>query len=161
MNMLLLLGVANGMRTMTPMAVLCWFAYFGLLPQTGWSFWTAKLVTAIVFTVLAAGEYIGDTLPQTPNRTAPGPLAARIAFGALTGALAAHACIPPLAGGVVFGVIGALVGAFGGIRLRGWAARRVGRDLPVALSESALALAFAGWAVWNFHGYWVVEQVMR
>jgi len=149
------------MRTMTPMAVLCWFAYFGLLPQTGWSFWTAKLVTAIVFTVLAAGEYIGDTLPQTPNRTAPGPLAARIGFGALTGALAAHAAIPPLAGGVVFGVIGALVGAFGGIRLRVWAARRVGRDLPVALSESALALAFACWAVWNFHGYWVVEQTIR
>ena len=72
-----LLGVTTGLRTMTPMAVLCWFAYFGSdgghLPLGGtWAFWAAKLVTAIVFTVLAVGELIGDKLPKTPSRTARG-----------------------------------------------------------------------------------------
>jgi uncharacterized membrane protein len=128
-----------------------------LLPQTGWSFWTAKLVTAIVFTVLALGEYVGDTLPQTPNRTAPGPLMARLCFGALVTAMAAHATLEPEAGGVVFGVIGALMGAFGGIWLRAWAARKVGRDLPVALTESALALWLALWTAGTFHGYYLIQ----
>ena len=73
-----LLGVVTGLRTMTPMAVLCWFAYTTDLPVQGtWAFWTAKLVSVIIFTVLAAGEYFGDKLPRTPNRTDPGPLAAR------------------------------------------------------------------------------------
>jgi uncharacterized membrane protein len=128
-----------------------------LLPQTGWSFWTAKLVTAIVFTVLALGEYVGDTLPQTPNRTAPGPLIARLCFGALVTAMAAHATLEPAAGGVVFGVIGALIGAFGGYHLRAWASRKVGRDLPVALAESALALGLALWAAYTFHGYYLIQ----
>jgi uncharacterized membrane protein len=155
------LGIATGMRTMTPMAVVCWCAYLGLLPQTGWSFWAGNLITVIVFTLLALGEYVGDTLPMTPNRTAPGPLAARIVFGGLTGALVAHATMPPVAGGVVFGVIGALIGAFGGIRIRLWVSRRVGRDLPVALTESAIALALALGAASAFHGYWMVMQADR
>ncbi len=70
--LLLALGITVGMRTMTAMAVLCWFAWTGSVPQTGWAFWVGHLVTVIVFTVFAAGETIGDTLPSTPSRTAPG-----------------------------------------------------------------------------------------
>ena len=34
-----LMGALTGLRTMTPMAVLCWFAYFGYLPvQNTWAF---------------------------------------------------------------------------------------------------------------------------
>lgn len=161
MWMLMLVGLITGMRTMTPMAVFCWFAYLGLLPQTGWSFWTAKLVTVIVFTVLALGEYVGDTLPQTPNRTAPGPLLARLGFASLVTAMAAHATLEPAAGGVVFGIIGALVGAYGGYHLRMWASRKVGRDLPVALTESALALGLAITAAFVFHGYYLVQAAFN
>jgi uncharacterized membrane protein len=161
MYWLVAFGMANGMRTMTPIAVLCWFAYLGLLPQTGWSFWAGNLITVIVFTVLALGEYVGDTLPMTPNRTAPGPLVARIVFGGLTGAMVAHATMPPVAGGVVFGIAGALIGAFGGIRLRLWTSRRIGRDMPVALAESAVALALALGAAFTFHGYWVALEADR
>ena len=32
MDWVLFLGVATGMRCMTPMAVLCWFMYFAALP---------------------------------------------------------------------------------------------------------------------------------
>ena len=89
-----LLGMMTGARTMTPMAVLCWFAYFGSdgghLPLAGtWAFWAGKLVTAIIFTVLAVGELIGDKLPKTPNRTSPGALIARLVFGGLVGGIAA------------------------------------------------------------------------
>ncbi len=81
-----LLGVVTGMRTMTAMAVLCWFAYLGYLPLDGtWASWAAKLVTAIIFTVLRLGEFVVDKLPKTPNRTAPGPLLARLVFGGLVG----------------------------------------------------------------------------
>jgi uncharacterized membrane protein len=157
MYQLLMIGLATGMRTLTPMAVLCWFAYLGMLPQTGWTFWAASPFSVIVFTLLALGEYVGDVLPQTPNRTAPGPLAARLCFGALATAMAAHATIEPAAGGVIFGIIGALVGAFGGMRLRMAASRRLGRDLPVGLLESALALAIAFWAFYMLYGYHLVE----
>ncbi len=153
----LLLGVATGMRTMTAMAMLCWFAYLKVLPQNGWAFWTGTLAAVIVFTVLAVGEYIGDTLPQTPSRLAPGPLAARLVFGALAGALGAHAMLEPVAGGVILGVSGALIGAYGGYHARRAGARWAGRDLPVAICGSLLALFLAFWAARTLHQEAVVE----
>ena len=147
-----LLGMTVGLRSMTAMAVLCWFAWAQLLPQHGWSFWVGSLVSAIVFTVFALGEYVVDTLPKTPSRTAPGPLIVRIVFGGLVGALAAHAVIEPAAGGAIFGVIGALIGAFGGVRVRMYWAKSWGKDLPVALLESAVALGLAVGACWQLHG---------
>ena len=141
---------------MTAMAVLCWFAWFQLLPQNGWAFWAGYLATAIVFTVLAVGEYIGDTLPATPNRTEPLLVAARLVFGALVGALAAHATLEPAAGGVLFGVTGAVIGTYGGYRVRMYWSKSIGRDLPVALCESAIALLLAVFACWQAHQFMVV-----
>lgn len=148
----LLLGIATGMRTMTAMAVLCWFAYLKLLPESGWAVWAGTLASAIVFSALALGEDIADALPGTPSRVTPGPLGARLVFGVLVGALAAQAVIEPLAGGVIFGLVGALIGAYGGFRLRAAAARRIGRDLPIALCESLLALLIAFWAAQSLYG---------
>jgi uncharacterized membrane protein len=150
---IVLLGMTVGMRTMTAMAVLCWFAWSRLLPQDGWAFWTAYLVTAIVFTVMALGEYVGDTLPRTPSRTDPLLVGARLSFGALVGALAAHGIVEPVLGGILFGVIGALIGTYGGVRVRMYGARAVGRDLPVALMESGTALALALFACWQLHSF--------
>jgi uncharacterized membrane protein len=147
-----LLGITVGLRTMTAMAVLCWFAWLQLLPQHGWSFWVGSLISVIAFTVFALGEYVVDTLPSTPSRTAPGPLISRIVFGALTGALVAHAIVEPAAGGAIFGTIGALIGAFGGVRVRMYWSKALGKDLPVALAESAIALALAVLACWQLHG---------
>jgi uncharacterized membrane protein len=148
-----LLGMMTGLRTMTPMAVLCWFAYFGSngghLPVGGtWAFWAGKLVTAIVFTVLAAGEYIGDKLPQTPNRTAPGPLVARLVFGGLVGAIAATGVKGSPLEGALLGVAGALVGAFLGYQVRKhlvqWSRRP---DWNVAVLEDAFALLISLYAM--------------
>jgi uncharacterized membrane protein len=138
---------------MTAMAVLCWFAWLRLLPQSGWAFWTGYLVTAIVFTVCALGEYVSDTLPNTPSRTAPLGVGARVVFGALVGGLAAHGIVEPAAGGVIFGVLGALIGTYGGHRVRMYGAKVVGRDLPVALGESTIALALAIFTCWQLHHF--------
>lgn len=134
---------------MTAMAVLCWFAWLHLLPQHGWAFWAGSLVAVIVFTVAAVGEYVADTLPRTPSRTAPVGLSARMVFGALVGALAARGVFEPVAGGIIFGVIGALIGTYGGHRVRMYWSKALGRDLPAALTESALALALAVVACWQ------------
>ncbi len=140
-----LLGGLTGLRTMTPMAVLCWFAYAGNLEvHRSWAFWTTKLVTAVVFTVLAVGELIGDKLPKTPNRTSPFPLMARIVFGGLVGAIAATGLRGSILEGVVLGVISAIAGAFLGFHLRQHLVKdRSFPDLPVALVEDALAVGLS------------------
>jgi uncharacterized membrane protein len=137
-----LLGMMTGLRTMTPMAVLCWFAYLGDLPVDGtWAFWSGKLVTAIVFTVLAAGEYVGDKLPQTPNRTAPGPLLARLVFSGLVGAIAATGVTGSVLEGVFLGVLGGLVGTFLGYQIRKHLVQWSGRpDWNIAVLEDASAI---------------------
>lgn len=140
-----LLGAATGMRTFTPMAVICWFAYAGQMPVDGtWAWWVAKLVTAIVFTVLAVGELIGDKLPRTPDRTSMGPLIARILFGGLVGGIVAASLNGSEFEGVILGVGGALVGAFGGYLIRREIVMRSGsKDWPVAVAEDLVTVGFA------------------
>ena len=140
-----LLGAVTGMRSMTAMAVLCWFAYRGDLSlEDTWASWAAKLVTAIIFTVLALGEYVADKLPKTPNRTAPGPLLARVALGGLVGAIVAAGLNGSEVEGVILGVGGALIGAFGGFLGRREIVLRLGcKDWPVALVEDLTAIICA------------------
>ena len=144
-----LLGLVTGMRTFTPMAVLCWFAYTGHLSVDGtWASWTAKLLTAIIFTVLALGEYIGDKLPKTPNRTAPGPLIARFLFGGLIGAIVAVSLDGSDIEGIILGILGVAVGAYGGFLIRREIVARLGcKDWPVALVEDVSAIIGAVFAM--------------
>jgi uncharacterized membrane protein len=139
-----LLGFATGMRTMTPIAVLCWFAYFKFLPLDGtWGFWAASLTSACIFTVFAVGEWIGDKLPKTPNRTDVFPLIARLTFGGLVGALAATGARGPGLEGVILGVLGAAIGTFVSFMLRRFFTEQCGRALPVAFIEDGIALLLA------------------
>ncbi|HEY6413593.1 MAG TPA: DUF4126 family protein [Edaphobacter sp.] len=140
-----LLGVVTGLRSMMSMAVLCWFAYRGHLVLDGnWDAWATKLPTAIIFTILAAGELVADKLPKTPNRTSPGPLMVRIVMGGLVGALIADGLNGPGFEGVFLGVVGALIGAFGGFLIRREIVERgSGSDWPVAAVEDAIAIGCA------------------
>ncbi len=143
-----LLGLATGLRSMTPMAVLCWFAYLGYVPVQGtWASWTAHLVTVAIFTVLALGELVGDKLPRTPSRTAPAPLIVRLVFGGLIGAIAATAMRGPGVEGVLLGVVGAGLGAFAGFMVRRDLVERVGKDWPVAVAEDFFAIVCAIFAM--------------
>jgi uncharacterized membrane protein len=148
-----LLGLMTGCRTMSPMAVLCWFLCFGQLHVEGtWAFWAAKLVTVIVFTVLAAGELIGDKLPQTPNRTALLPLVARILFGGLVGGIIATGLHASLNVGVLAGSVFALAGAFFGYHIRRLLVTK-GKlpDFAVALAEDAVVIAVSIVALRSLH----------
>jgi uncharacterized membrane protein len=144
-----LLGLATGLRSMTPMAVLCWFAYFGYLPVGGtWAAWTARIAVAAVFTVLALGELVADKLPRTPNRTAPGPLFARLVLGGLVGSISATAMDGPGIEGVLLGVVGAALGACGGFMIRRDIVEALGcPDWPVAVAEDLLTILSAVFAM--------------
>lgn len=140
---IIVLGMATGMRTFTAMAVLCWFTWLARLPVTGLNAWTASVISVLIFTLLALAEYYGDTLPRTGSRKGPLGLSFRLVFGSLVGALAASSMLEPPAGGVLFGIIGALIGTYGGYSARMYLAGRVGRDFPVAVGESALAVVLS------------------
>src|SRR5208283_1044911 len=91
-----LLGVTTGRRAMTPMAVLCWFAYLGYLPLEGtWAAWMAGVAAVATFTMLALAEVVADIFPRTPDRISLGPLTARLVLGGLIGSIAATAMAGP------------------------------------------------------------------
>ena len=132
-----ILGFMTGLRSMTPIAVLCFFAWRHHMPIAHtWAFWAERGITALIFAVLAFGEYIGDVLPNTPNRTAPFPLAARVIFGGLVGAIAATALHGSAVEGVLLGAIGALAGSFIGFHLRS--------DLPGRFGVPSYAIGILG-----------------
>jgi len=137
---IIVLGITTGMRTMTAIAVFCWFTWFAQIPTTRLTWWTANIISVIIFTALALGEYWGDTLPSTPSRKALLLVASRIFFAVGLGVMVASSFQEPLVGGVLFGLVGALIGIYGGYELRARLARRVGSDFPVAIGESLLAL---------------------
>ncbi len=151
MDMVLLLGVVTGMRSMTAIAALVWAVWLGLIPEQGWATWAAHLVVVILFTIFALGEYIVDTLPKTPRRTELGPALVRVVVGALVGAMAAAAIDEPVAGGIIFGAGGAIIGTWGGFFVRMTVARVLRHDLPAALLESASAIALAILGIVRLH----------
>ena len=140
-----LLGVSGGLRSFTPLAVMAWFAYLGKLPVTGtWAYWVRHPATVGITTAAALGEFVGDKLPNTPNRTAPVALFGRLALGSLVGAIVATAFRRPIVGGIAMGAAGAAAGTYGGFYLRKGLTEGTGLpDLPVALSGDAAAVTLA------------------
>jgi uncharacterized membrane protein len=150
-DMVLVLGVVTGMRSMTAIAALSWAVWLGLIPEHGWATWAAHLLVAIVFTLCALSEYVVDTRPTTPRRTDTGPALVRIVVGALIGATVAAAIDEPVAGGIIFAVVGAIIGTWGGFFVRMTVARIFRRDLPAALLETASAIALTLLAITRLH----------
>jgi uncharacterized membrane protein len=143
------LGMMTGLRSMTPIAVVCWFAYVGHLPvEDTWAFWTGKLVAAVIFTLLALGELVADKLPKMMDRTDPGPLVARLIFGGLVGAVGATGVLGSVLEGILLGAGGALVGTFGGYLVRRHLVQRTGRpDWNIAVIEDACAVVLSIFAL--------------
>ena len=140
-----LLGVSAGLRSFTPIAVASWFASLGKLPVTGtWASWIAHPAAVASFTAAAAGEYIGDKLPNTPNRTSPLGLVGRLALGGTVGAIMASSFRRNLFGGIALGALGAAAGTYGGFYLRKGLVKGAGlADLPVAITGDAASIALA------------------
>lgn len=140
-----LLGVSTGLRSFTPLAAAAWFAQSGKLPVKGtWAEWLAHPAVVGLLTAAAVGEYVGDKLPNTPNRTAPLGLIGRLTLGGLVGAIVATAYKRPLAGGMGLGALGAAAGTYGGFYLRKGLTEGAGlNDIPVAISGDAASVALA------------------
>lgn len=144
-----LLGVVTGMRSLTGFAVLCWFVHGGYLPlEDTWAAWVGKLSTCIIVTLLALAEMIADKLPRTPNRTAPGPLLARVVIGGMLGWIVAMGLQGSDVEGIILGVGGALIGTFAGFLIRRELVIRAGGiDWPVAVAEDISAILGAVFAM--------------
>ncbi len=137
-----LLGICTGLRTMTPIAVLCWFAFRGALHFLGWRSFTANIVSVAIFTLMARGEYVGDKRPNTPARTAPIGLLGRSVFGAFIGLLLAQPLLLSAPATILLGIAGALLGTYAGwfLRTRSVAGLKC-PDWPVAIAEDVLTIA--------------------
>jgi uncharacterized membrane protein len=134
-----LIGVFCGLRAGTPSAVISW-----LRPQRWTRFPAPFSLPAsprgrLISTAGAGIELVGDKLPNTPSRTEPAGVGARLIAGALTGA-----CVAPegqTLPGALAGALGALAGTFGGHKLRITLPNALGvSDLPIALLEDAVAI---------------------
>ena len=138
-----LIGVIAGLRAMTAPAAVAWAAHLGWLHlENTWLAFLGFAATPYVFSVLAIGELITDQLPSTPSRKVPIQFGTRIFVGALCGA-AVGAPSDALIGGLMAGVLGAIAGTLVGYEFRSRLTRAVGKDLPIALLEDAIAIGGA------------------
>jgi uncharacterized membrane protein len=143
----LLLGITAGLRAATPLAAIGIGAWLGWINLSGtWAAFAGNIVTAIILGVLAIAELVSDQLPSTPSRKVPQQLGARLVSGGLCGLVIGLPSGNWIAG-LVLGVIGAVIGTYGGAEARGWLAKAFGRDLPAGLLEDAIAIIVAFWAV--------------
>jgi uncharacterized membrane protein len=143
----LLIGFVAGLRALTPPAVVAWGAMLNWLPVDGtWAEWVGHPITVTVLTILLAVELVTDQLPSTPSRTVPPQFIARLVTGAFAGAVIGagwHHTFSSTGAGVV----GAVLGTLAGYRARSaLVERNGGHDLPVALTEDAVAV-LGGFAV--------------
>lgn len=137
-----LIGVVAGLRSLTAPAVLAWAAHRNWLSlhNTPLSFMSST-AAVVIFFLLAAGELVADQLPSTPSRTKPPGLIARILLGGLSGAGVAAAGTQSMMLGAVLGVVGGLVGAYGGHAARTGLVRALNvSDFVIAFLEDAVAI---------------------
>jgi len=107
--------------------------------------------SVVIFTVLAVLELVTDKLPQTPSRTSPPGVIARIVMGGLTGACVAAGGGKRVILGAVLGAVGGVVGCFAGYQARMRLVKAIGKpDIYVALLEDLVTIAGCLWVVSRF-----------
>ena len=141
-----LMGVAAGLRSMTPLAAVSWAARLGWLhlDNTPLAF-LGFAATPYILSVFAIAELINDKLPKTPSRKTLAPFTARIVTGTLSGA-ALGAPNGALLVGLLAGALGSVAGTLVGYEFRRRLVKATGgKDLPIALLEDAIAIGAAFW----------------
>jgi len=136
-----LIGLFAGLRSLTPPAAVAWAVHLGWLKLAGPLSLIGSLPAVIVLSLLAITEFIIDKLPNTPSRTAPPGLIARIVTGGLTGACVSLGGGQSALVGAAFGLIGGIVGCFAGYQARVRLVRSLRQpDIYVALLEDLVAI---------------------
>lgn len=136
-----LIGLFAGLRSLTPPAAVAWAVYLGWLTLPGRLSLIGSLPAVIILSLLAVTEIIFDKLPNTPNRTAPPGLIARIVTGGFTGACVSLGGGQSAYVGAGLGVIGGIVGCFGGYQVRTRLVKFLRQpDFNIALLEDLIAI---------------------
>ncbi|WP_369059119.1 DUF4126 domain-containing protein [Caulobacter sp. 73W] len=133
----ILIGLATGQRSLTPIAVVAHAARRGRaapLPLL------SNPIVATGLAGLAAAEMGGDKMKSAPDRIVPIGMAVRLITGAFAGAAVARQ--GHRRSGAALGAAAAVIGAYVGFDLRMRALRRYGQT-PSGLVEDALTLASA------------------
>jgi uncharacterized membrane protein len=139
----LLIGIIAGLRTLTAPTAISWAAWSGRLAlEDSWLAFLGYSWTPWIFTLLALGEFVGDQLPSTPSRTVPMQFGARLVSGAICGA-AIGTPHQAMLGGLLAGVVGAVIGTLGGHAFRLRLAALFKKDPPAAFIEDAIAVGGA------------------
>src|ERR1700741_3923848 len=113
-----LIGLFGGLRALTAPAVTAWAVHLGWLNLDGLLTLIGSLPSVVIFTLLAVVELVADKLPQTPSRTAPPGLIARIVMGGLAGACVAAGGAQGVFLGILLGAVGGVAGCFLGYQAR-------------------------------------------
>ncbi len=134
------LGVVAGMRTMSAPALVTQVARKGKLAVAGSKLGFLNSPAALsASALLAVGELVADKIPSAPNRTDLGPLLARAASGAVSGAIVCSAKKRSPWLGAFFGAVGAIGATFAAYHLRRTITQNLHiPDSMVALAEDAL-----------------------
>src|SRR5689334_10636550 len=136
-----LIGLFAGLRSLTPPAAVAWSIHLGWLKLSRPLSLIGSLPAVIILSLLAITELMVDKLPNTPNRTAPVGLIARIVTGGLTGACVSLGGGRSALAGAGLGVAGGIVGCFGGYHARARLVKSLRlTDFPVALLEDLIAI---------------------
>jgi uncharacterized membrane protein len=136
-----LIGLFAGLRSLTPPAAVAWAVYLGWLTLAGRLSLVGSLPAVIILSLAAITEVIIDKLPNTPNRTAPLGLIARIVTGGFTGACVSLGGGQRALVGAGLGVIGGIVGCFGGYEIRARLVKSLRQpDFNIALLEDLIAI---------------------
>ena len=126
-----LLGFVTGLRSLTPPAAVAWAADLGWLHFAGTKLAFIESPAAlVVLTLLALVELIADKLPNTPARTAPPGLIARIVVGCLSGLALARSAGGNLLVAAIVGIVGALSGDIRGLQRSPWSGFARARPRP-------------------------------
>lgn len=136
------IGVIAGLRALTAPMVVSWAAHLRWINLEGTHLsFMSSIITAAILTLLATGEIVNDKLPKTPPRTIPAQLGARIVTGGFAAATLSAGAGGSLIVGAILGIIGALVGTFGGYHARrGTVAALKIPDFVYALIEDVIAV---------------------
>jgi len=136
------IGVVAGLRSMTAPAVTVLAVQQRWVASPGRRFTWMKNDKAVAGAWLAAaGEWVVDKLPATPNRTEPAGLAARFVTGASSAALLCGRDRKSAVQAALLGGVAAIGAAFAGYQLRSRLRRKLNvSDLPIAIAEDAIAI---------------------
>ena len=146
-----LIGLLAGLRTFTPPAAVAWAVYLGWLTLARPLSLIGSLPAVIILSLLALTEVMFDKLPNTPNRTAPPGLIARIVTGGLTGACVSLGSGKSAYLGAGLGLLGGIVGCFAGYQARARLVKSLRQpDFNVALIEDLIAIGGSLFVVSRF-----------